>query len=54
MKKFSVRFWYYTDLRDEWEGDAANEFAALALALQHCQCDSWATSRGFKVEIESA
>lgn len=54
MKKYTVRFWYYTDLRCDWEGDAYDDRAALQLALAYHRLNEWAVSPGFRVEVSRA
>jgi hypothetical protein len=52
MKTYQVDFFYYTDCRAQWKGEAGNEFIALSLAMQTYKTPEWANEPGFKVLIE--
>ena len=52
MKTYSVKFWYYTDLRCDWEGQAYNCLSALALAMAYHMVEDWPVDKGFKVTID--
>lgn len=51
MNKYTVKFYYYTDLRTDWTGEAANEVAALVMAMNHHNIKEWANEKGFRIEI---
>ena len=51
MKKYRVEFFYYTDQRWDWEGDAVDDRMALTLALASQQLTEWVMDVGFHVEI---
>jgi hypothetical protein len=51
MKKYQVKFYYYTDLRCDWVGEAFDDRMALTLALAHFRLNEWAVSDGFHVTI---
>lgn len=52
MKKYQVKFYYYTDQRWDWEGDAIDDRMALTLALASQRLTEWAMEVGFRVEIQ--
>jgi len=53
-KQFKVSFYYHTDCRTEWIGEASNDLAALAIATVACSdTEDWCDhGRGFKIVIE--
>ena len=51
MKTYTVRFWYHTDLRLDWTGEATDERMALNLALALYRIEGWVSAPGFRVEI---
>lgn len=54
MRRYLVRFWYYTDNRCEWEGEAANEIAAIGIAQTANKLkEAWCTAPGFKISVEA-
>ena len=54
MKNFTVKFYYYTDLRCDWVGQATNELAALVLAMNEHALPEWSSGKGFRIEIHYA
>jgi hypothetical protein len=54
MKRYKVKFYYYTDLKCDWEGDAYDDFRALGAALDHFNLGTWAIGEGFRIEISRA
>jgi len=53
MFRYRVTFWYYTDLRCDWEGEAANELAAIGIAQTHHKLTDWCNNAlGFKLSVE--
>ena len=53
MKSYSVKFWYYTDLRCDWTGDAYDDCAAIQMALIHHRLNQWVIGPGFRLELSS-
>ena len=51
MKQYTVKFYYGTDLRTDWTGEARNDIAALTLAMNDKLLDEWAVCTQFRVEI---
>lgn len=53
-KRYKVSFYFYTDCRTDWVGEAHNDLAALAIATAACTATgNWCDlSPGFKVVIE--
>jgi hypothetical protein len=51
MKDYIVTFYYHTDQRTNWQGQATNELHALALALGHYGIEDWCEEAGFRIEI---
>jgi len=54
MKHYKVRFYYTTDLRCEWEGQAYDDLRALSAALDHFKLGTWAIEQAFRIEISRA
>lgn len=55
MRKFTIRFYYNTDLRTDWTGESSNDATALTKAMEEkgLYFHGWANSEGFRVEIHS-
>jgi len=51
MKKYQIKFFYYTDQRCDWVGKAFDERMALTLAMAYFQLSEWGVGDGFRVEI---
>lgn len=52
MKHYTVKFYYWTDLRTEWSGQAQGELSALILAKSACRIHGdWTVREGFRIEI---
>jgi hypothetical protein len=55
MRKFTIKFFYFTDLRADWTGEASHDTSALTKAMEEkgLYFYGWANSDGFRVEIHS-
>jgi len=55
MNRYRVLFFYETDLRLDWEGEALNDIGALTKATETLHINNpsegWAQEDGFRVEI---
>ncbi len=51
MKKYTVKFYYFTDLRLSMDVEALNDLMALALVMNEKTIEFWATEIGYRVEI---
>jgi hypothetical protein len=52
VKKYLVRFYYFTDLRFEIEVEAEHEFDALKFAYSQSKLHYlWCSDKGFRIEI---
>jgi hypothetical protein len=54
MKYYTVRFYYYKDIRADWSGRATDERMALSLAMAEIGHSQWCNGTGFRVEIEES
>lgn len=54
MKTYHVQFFYYTDERCEWKGEAVNEMTAIGMALTHHRLDGWCNHPGFRIVVTRA
>jgi hypothetical protein len=51
MKRYTVRFYYFADLRCDWAGDAYDDRMALSLAMASNNLAEWCINDAFRIEI---
>lgn len=49
---YEVQFFWHTDMRCHWDGEADSEVEAYAKALKHHRFESWCDGEGFFVKIK--
>lgn len=55
MHNYRVGFWWNTDLRCEWVGEAPSELHAIAIALNAHRLNHWCLGdKAFKITVQIA
>jgi hypothetical protein len=55
MNTYTIYFFYGTDCRCDWTGEAHDEVRALAAAMDHHKLEAWITNGNqFTIEISRA
>ena len=51
MNNYEVCFFWHTDCRGDWTGEAPNEIGAIVLAMNAQKIKEWCTSEGFHIRV---